>query len=528
MQERQLLPTLVLPDHRMIATQDVSIGGGIEGMVRVHYSDGVARLYPYTLRNVQLLRQRGFDAPSPIRYQYNWPIIQGRVPFDHQRKTAEFLSQNHRAFCFNQIGTGKTLSALWAADFLMSHHAVRKVLIVAPLSTLERVWGDEIYFNMMHRSFAVLHGSAAKRRKLLAQDVDFYIVNHDGLGVIYDDIWARDDIDLCIYDEATALRNNRSQRHKAFAQLIFAKRRMWVWLMTGSPTPNAPTDAFGLARLINPNGVPEYFKHFRNQVMIKVTKFKYVPRKDSPRIIKHVLQPSITFKRHDCIDMPPAVWSDRVAPLTPLQDKFYTIMLKHSRVLYKTGEITAKNAGVKMSKLLQIAGGVVLDTVGGTIQIDARHRLDAVKQVIEEADAKVIVFTPFVGILIEHLYDSVRSYTTAAMVHGGIPTSERNKIFSAFTGQDNPHVLVAHPQCMAHGLTLTSAATIIWYGPHMNAEHYEQANGRIMRAGQTREQNIIHLYSTNLERNAFKALRNKGNLQEVLIDELNALTENES
>ena len=46
------------------------------------------------------------NLPSPIVRDYDWPGIY--KPFEHQRITAEFLSINHRAFCFNEAGTGKT------------------------------------------------------------------------------------------------------------------------------------------------------------------------------------------------------------------------------------------------------------------------------------------------------------------------------------------------------------------------------------------------------------------------------------
>ena len=58
------------------------------------------------------------NTPSPIVKEYNWPGLY--KPFDHQRVTSEFLSVNKRGFCFNEAGTGKTSSALWAADYLMN------------------------------------------------------------------------------------------------------------------------------------------------------------------------------------------------------------------------------------------------------------------------------------------------------------------------------------------------------------------------------------------------------------------------
>ena len=89
---------------------------------------------------VKVLRNMGFNAPSPIKYYYNWP---GRfMPFLAQRDTADFLTLNNRAFVLNDIGTGKTLSTLWAFDYLKSKGVANKMLVVSPLSTLERSCAD--------------------------------------------------------------------------------------------------------------------------------------------------------------------------------------------------------------------------------------------------------------------------------------------------------------------------------------------------------------------------------------------------
>jgi hypothetical protein len=69
---------------------------------------------------------------------------------------------------------------------------------------------------------------------------------------------------------------------------------------------------------------------------------------------------------------------------------------------------------------------------------------------------------------------------------------------------------------MAHGLTLTRAATIVYYGP-TSARLYEQANARITRAGQTMMQTIVHIESTALERQIYTRLREKLSLQGVLL-----------
>ena len=51
--------------------------------------------------------------------EYEWPRPPGFTPFAHQKVTAEFLANQRKAFCFNEQGTGKTASVIWAVDYLM-------------------------------------------------------------------------------------------------------------------------------------------------------------------------------------------------------------------------------------------------------------------------------------------------------------------------------------------------------------------------------------------------------------------------
>ena len=147
---------------------------------------------PFEHSSFLALRELGIEAPAPIVTQYDWP---GRfTPFEAQLQTAAFLTLHNRAFVLSDIGTGKTLAVLWAYDFLRAFGFAEKMLVTAPLSTLNRAWADEIFHNFPHLDFTVLHGAKQKRRRLLEEDVHIYIINHDGVNVLQDDLATRHDI----------------------------------------------------------------------------------------------------------------------------------------------------------------------------------------------------------------------------------------------------------------------------------------------------------------------------------------------
>ena len=98
---------------------------------------------------------------------YSWPC-RGITPAQKQKLTSSFMIWNPHCFVLNDPGTGKTISTLWAADFLMSTKERYKIkaLVLAPLSTLKEVWFNEICRHLFpNRSAAIVHGNTKKRLK---------------------------------------------------------------------------------------------------------------------------------------------------------------------------------------------------------------------------------------------------------------------------------------------------------------------------------------------------------------------------
>lgn len=469
-------------------------------------------IVPHNLDEVKVLNNLGIKSPSPILHYYSWP---GRfTPFEHQRQTAAFLTLHHRCFVLNQIGTGKSMSALWAADYLMRTKKVKKVLILSPLSTLERVWGDAIFSNLIDRKFVVMHGTADRRKKLLKQDVDYYIINHDGFSIIANECIGM--FDLVIVDEAAVLRNPSTNRFKFFRKWLEKNPQVRLWMMTGTPTPNGPTDAWALAKLVGNPNIPNTFAAFRDQVMVKVAQWKFIPRPNAIELVRHVLQPAVMYKR-DLLDLPETIFSTRSAPLSPSQKLHFQQMLKTFTTELAQGQITAANEAVKLGKLIQIVCGVAYGNDGSPIELDCAPRISLVQELIEEAGEKVILFVPLTGTL-HMLARELSKHWSVAVVNGDVSKGERDRIFHAFQHSPEPRVLIAHPGTMAHGLTLTSATTTIWYGPINSNEVYTQANGRTDRIGKRSSSNVIHIESTDIERKMYDRLQNKQRLQGLLLD----------
>ena len=474
---------------------------------------------PHRPDEVRVLRALGLEAPEPMPLYYDYP---GRfVPFDAQRKTSSFSTMNSRCFILNSFGLGKTCTALWAFDYLHTCKHVQRALVIAPLSTLDRTWADEIFQSFPHLSSAVLHGTKEKRLKLLKQPSDIYIINTDGVEIVADALKSRPDIDLVIIDEVAVARNASTKRWKAMNEVCNKQSPRRVWGMTGSPTPNAPTDAWSQSRLVNPTNpaTPKYFSQARDATMRQINQFKWAPKANANDVVSQWLQPAIRFALDDCVDLPDQLILNRDASLTDPQMAAYRDMLAKLYTEYAGGQILAVNEAVKASKLVQIACGVAYDSSGGEVGIPCTPRINVVREIIEESEGKVIVFVPFTGAL-EMVAEELQKDYTVEVIHGGTPKGQRDKIFSNFQKTADPHVLVANPGTMSHGLTLTSATTIVWYGPIYSNEIYQQACARIRRPGQTKVTVIVHVAGCDLERRIYQRLKNKESVQGLLLDSL--------
>lgn len=471
---------------------------------------------PYNIDTARLLNNINIKAPSPIRTEYSWP---GRYkPRWYQIDTAEFLTLNNRAHCHNGMRTGKTLSSLWAADYLKSIGKVKRVMIVAPLSTLWDVWEQNIFESFPLRSFAVLHGCREKRLKLLKEKHDYYIINHHGINIIEEELAKRPDIDLFIIDEVAVFRNSRAKTLFKPMERVLNRQKIprGAWGLTGTPTPNEPSDAYGQCRLITPENYYGHFTSFKRETMMQFGPFKWVARRGSEKTVARVLRPSIRFERSVCTDMEP-VYIDRRAQLSKDQNRAYRQLITEAVTEANGSTITAVNAAVLLSKLVQVSCGVVIAADGSLVKIDFGPRLSVLEELIEENNEKVLVFVPFTGVL-DALATEVKKRWSVDVIDGRTSTGKRNQVFKAFRNAPDPHVLVCHPQTMAHGLDLTAASLAIWYAPYFNHEIYQQANARIDGSRQTVKMDIAHIHATSQERRVYDVLNSKGKYQDIVLD----------
>ena len=453
---------------------------------------------------------------------YDYPGVE--KPFAHQIETTKFLVDNPRCFLWSDIGTGKTWSTVWAIDILMQRGDVKNVLIVAPISTLTIVWYRTFFALARITDVQILRGTAAQRKKLFERKSDrkISIINPDALHILVSEK-AIEDYQMIVVDESALFRNARSRRCKALAKLTSQIDRLVC--ISGSPMPEAPTDIWATARLVCPSKVPKWFGQFRDLTMRKVNQYNWVALPDAQQKISSLLNGSvIRFSREDCIDLPESLHHTLELEASNEQKRMLQELRRTAVATFGDETVHAANEAVVVSKMLQVAAGAVKFAYrdkSGVIEVDAASKFEILLEILEASAQPVIVFCPYRAV-VERVASFLREETKHkfSVVTGDTSHSDRVQAFNDLQN-GNIKVLVAHPQVMAHGITLTNSNVVIWWSPVYSHEMYEQANGRVVRPGQVKKTYFVHLTCCELERRVLTRLKQKSKFQGVLLDMLN-------
>ena len=452
--------------------------------------------------------------------------------YNQQEQMAAFYAANDLVLNTSDPGTGKTRGTLEGYMRRRIHNRSGRVLVVAPLSILEPSWGDDIE-SYTPLTFAIAHGSPAKRKQAFESDAEIVLINFDGVKWI-DGLSKTAQSKLLlgftdlIIDEFTAFKNRSAQRSKAMLKV--SKYFSNKVLLSGTPNPNTITDLWhpmmimdGGARLGS-----RYFK-FREQVCKPVSTGygDFVTWEDiegaEEAVADALSDISIRFKFEDCVDIPPQVMRFPKIKMPKKVMDAYREMEQHSILQFQQntnalvpGTFTAVHAAAKIKKMLQILSGSMYGENGTVLPIN-NGRYDLIAQMVDERDHSLVAFNwqhEKEGLVLacKKLGHSI------AVIDGTVPKEKRTEIVRDF--QDGKYkVLFCHPAATSHGLTLTKARTIIWSSPTYSSEQFIQFNRRIYRIGQTQSTEVICISARGTkEEDVYKALQQKVTRTEDLLN----------
>ena len=497
--------TRTMPQSKIVSRQ------GIDSTVVV----------PWEYDNMQALAYMGLPYISTIArdFDFSGPY----EPKAHQLIICNVATVHNRGYCFADMGLGKTASFIWSASYLAQLGLVKKILVVCPKVVMRAAWMHELAMLAPFDSVAILDGSADKRRKQVEKNAKWDVINYEGVEVLHAELLAKR-YDLVIVDESTMIKNPASARWKFLNEVTSKVPRLW--LLSASPTPQGPMDAFGQLKLVSPTTIPREYYAFRNAVM-QVGRPAYetragaevpaqwVAKPDSNEVLKLFFTPAIRLDKADWVkELPPICDMYLEVPLSTEQDK--ALKALHKQVL--KAQITDETiAGGIISKVYQISSGCMYkeDESGEreTIRYDMQPKVDAVKEIIEEAKArhdgdfvggKTLIYVSHRHVC-EYLTEELSKTYKVGKVIGG--STNRSDILHAFETSDEYEVIVAVSSAMSHGVTAIAANTIIWFTPATSTEVFIQAGERTHRIGQRQEGRRYYLFSTGAERERHEHLQ---------------------
>lgn len=440
-------------------------------------------------------------------------------PFDHQVKTTKFLLKTPRALVTSDPGTGKTRSVLDA----YSKRKEGRMLVLAPLSILSASWADDIEKFQPGLSYVVAY--ARNREQAFQTNADIVITNHDAAKWLVKNERLLEGFSTLCIDEFTAFKNKDSQRSKAILRI--AQKFKYRIAMSGTPNSNTILDIWHPTLIVDDGErLGKRFYGFRSAVC--TSRFngfanEWVDKPDAQQIVAASIKDiNIRYQLEDCIDMPEQSVHTMCVQLTPAIMEQYKLLAEDSVLYTGKATINAINAGARVKKLLQLCTGAVYTEDGVPAGIH-EERYELVMQLVSERKHSLVAFNwRHEREHLTKLADEMK--IEYGVIDGDTPANKRKDIVDRMqTGQ--LQVVFCHPQSAGHGLTLTTATSVIWASPTYNAEHYQQFNRRIYRAGQTKKTEVIHIAASNTwEPEVYTKLEGKLERMDELLSILNKLT----
>lgn len=487
-------------------------------------------LVPWDFGTMSDLASMGLPYHSPITRDY--AFAGPYVPKEHQLQICNLATMHLRGYCFADMGMGKTAAYVWAMDYLKQLGLVNRILIVCPKVVMKAAWQHEIAMIKPFDTVSVLDGTPEVRSRRLARNSTWDIINFEGVEILQDELVSRK-YDVVIIDESTKVKNPETSRWKSLNAVVKNVER--VWLLTATPTPQSPMDAYGQVKLVYPDRVSDNPFEFRNRTMQvgrasfqtragKTVPPQWVAKPDAAEILEPLFTPCIRLDKAD-YDLPEVFDIPYEVELSKEQK---AAIKKLHNVAKQLQEVNETIAGGIVRQVYQISSGCLYERDENNERFvttfDATPRLQATIDLIEEGKTrhntagiggKTVVYVAHRHVC-DFVYDALSSKYNVGKINGD--TKNRAQILREFDTTDNYDVIVAVASAMSHGVTAIAANTIVWYSPAPSTEIFIQANNRTDRIGQKQVGRRYYLFANDGERERHENLQNRNSAQNEMLN----------
>ena len=441
-------------------------------------------------------------------------------PHMYQKRAISLLLSQASGGLFLDPGLGKTAITLATYLILKQQGLVGKMLVVAPLRPVYKVWPDEIakWDEFESLTYSILHGPT--KTTALRDDSDIHIINPEGLLWLLDPKQNRPQYDVLCLDESSKFKDTGTKRFKLLKTLLPSFKRRWI--LTGTPAPNGIEDLFGQIYVLDlGRSLGRYITHFRNLYFQRVgyNLYDWRPAPGAFEEIVEKISPLILqLSAEDYLEMPELVYRNVTVSLPDDVRKVYKEVEDEFISRLETADLVAANAAVAGGKCRQIANGAVY--VEGKEYVTLHdEKLDALESILSEFNgAPTIIFYEF-----EHDKNRIlERFPELPVLGGSISPKKLDELVDAFNAGLIP-ALLGHPASMGHGLNLQGVCNrVVWFGITWNLEYYDQAIARIYRQGQNSAHVFVyHIVAVDTkDEDVLKVLTSKDRTQQNLLTAL--------
>jgi len=425
-------------------------------------------------------------------------------PMRHQFISLAFASERDRIFFFHSVGTGKTICSLYSVKLW----ECKKTIVITPSSAFGS-WKRDIE-NYTNFSYVILTGSGRERKRNLKKKKDIFVVNYEGLKVLYARLYKEKgweilpesfihDFDCIILDEIHKCKNFSALQSRICLEL--SKRAKYVIGLTGTPIDKSFLELFNIVKTVDlGKSLGTNFFSYRRQYFDKRicgSKWgrKWIEWELKPgceeKILNKISNITLSFSREECFELPSI--QEIVKYIHP-SDQFSAIQLdivEENITKINGDEIDfGEDINSKAFKLRELPNGFFYYGKGEdrrTYRLKKNPKAEALLDLLEDTDSKIVVFYQFTeerAILEEALEKEGVCYSSA---FGGQSSEDREREIKKFFENGKVRVFLSQITCASEGFDAYVANIAVFFSPLSSPKMRKQCIGRIYRRGQQKK-----------------------------------------
>lgn len=435
------------------------------------------------------------------------------TPYPYQVVGSEWLAAHPTAFLGDDMGVGKSLQAIRAADQVEA----RSILVVAPTNAIYNWQNEFVEHSLYERTVQVIDKGGVK-----ALTGEVVIVTH---GLIRNP-WLRHRLsarvwDVVIVDEAHAFKSPDAERTRALygedidgGHLAVVKNARRTWLLSGTPVPNNASELWTHLRALRPDLIVNPNDPYRTLTADEfarrycvVIQGLYGPkilgnRKDQiAEIREHVIKPFVLRRMLADVlpDLPPIRYDLTLVPPTKVTDDLRALERElDDEIRAFLADLDSDADPVEVLKRFsshegEKAGGLArLRRLTGHLKVTGALNL-LTEHFATPGRGKVIVFGWHTAVIGAIRDACAGAGWQPAFVDGSVSAANRQAEVDRFQKDAACRVFVGQLQACSTAATLTAASDVIFAESSWVPSDNAQGAARARRIGQKRHVRVQFL-----------------------------------